>query len=188
MRALGITVASAVLGTGLVAREARLTAVLIHLNEVEGTVDATRQVGDVDREGELFVLELEHLVVVVILQHVEAGADIGRVLTRGDEVEPQAVSIGDDTVRVDHLIRGNAVEGAVLGTSYGVRAEAGIPLGACVAVLVAADTMGPAPVGVESDALLRLLAATRDGAGSETERWVHLCFLVADLLGRYKAE
>ena len=58
-RALSVAVTSTVFGTSLVARELGKTAIQVHGDEVQGTVEATANVGDIDIEGELVAKELE---------------------------------------------------------------------------------------------------------------------------------
>lgn len=60
-RALRVAVASAVLCTSFVVREATDATVSVHLREVDGAVETAREVGDVDIEGELPVQDFEEL-------------------------------------------------------------------------------------------------------------------------------
>ena len=92
MRALGVAVARAELGTSLVAGEAAHPAVSVHLDEVERAVEAAGELGHVDVESELLVLELEHLVLGIGRVHeVHARADVRRVRAVGDELERERV-------------------------------------------------------------------------------------------------
>jgi len=79
LRALSITVAGAVLGACLVVWVLGKSTIGVHGDEVEGTVQATGQVGHIDVKGELLVLELEHLVLGVSRVH---------------EVDPDRISDG----------------------------------------------------------------------------------------------
>ena len=69
LRALAVTVARAVLSTGLVVRVLAQATITVHLGKVEGTVQAAWQVGDVNIESELSVLEVEQLVVLAQYAH-----------------------------------------------------------------------------------------------------------------------
>lgn len=92
MWALGVAVARTVLGTGLVAREAAEPAVGVHFDEVERTVEATREFRHVDVERELLVLQFEHLVFGVGRVHeVHARTDVRRVRAVCDELERKRV-------------------------------------------------------------------------------------------------
>ena len=99
MRALGVAVTSSVLRTSLVGGEARHATVLVHLHEVEGTVQAARKRRHVDVEGELLVLEVEHLVGgVVVGEEVHAGTDIRSGRSLGHKLHRERVPAGGDTV------------------------------------------------------------------------------------------
>merc|ERR1719336_733110 len=65
-RTLSIAVTSAERGSRLVCWELSLATVLVHLNEVQGSVESARQLGDVHVKGELPVLEVEHVIVFLI--------------------------------------------------------------------------------------------------------------------------
>lgn len=84
-RALGVAVSNAVLSTSLVVGVLGDTAVGVHDDEVEGTVQTAREVGDVDGEGELLVQQVEDLVVRVIGHQVSTRSDVGT----GNEVQAQ---------------------------------------------------------------------------------------------------
>lgn len=71
VRALGIAVTSSVFGTGLVGRVLGHTAVLVHLDEIEGTVKTTRKIGRVNIKSEFLVLKVEHLVRTIALHEVD---------------------------------------------------------------------------------------------------------------------
>mmetsp|Transcript_88364 Transcript_88364/g.245277 ORF Transcript_88364/g.245277 Transcript_88364/m.245277 type:complete len:400 (-) Transcript_88364:306-1505(-) len=78
MRALSIAIAGSVLCTGLVVSAIKVSA-LVHLHKVDGTVQATRKVADIHIQCELPVLQLEHLVGIVAVHHIQAGTIVGRV-------------------------------------------------------------------------------------------------------------
>ena len=97
--ALGVAVAGTVPGAGDVAGEAGLATVSVHLDEVEGAVETTGEVRHVDVEGELLVLQVEHLVGGVILrEEVDTRPDVLRVWALGHELEAECVSARGDTV------------------------------------------------------------------------------------------
>ena len=152
VRALGVAVAGTVLGAGDVAGEAGLATVSVHLNEVEGAIETTGQVRHVDVEGELLVLQLEHLVGGLVRHQVDTRADIAA----RDKLERERVTAGCDTVGARVVC---AVEGTVLRTSGGVGADARVPRIAGVAVGVAASGVQPTPVGVENDGSAQGLAS-----------------------------
>ena len=158
MRALRVAVARAQLGARGVAGVLALAAVLVHLHKVEGTVEAAREVGDVDVEGELFVLELEHLVVLVVLHQVRPRAHVLGVGALHDEREINGIAARLDAVGVLVLLV-RAFEDAALGARLRVRAQRRIPLVAMVAVCGLTIFVDPPPVGVDSDLASLLLAA-----------------------------
>ena len=99
VRALGVAVTGTVLGSSLVVREAGDTAVGVHLDEVESTVQTTGELRHVDVEGELLVLEVENLVLLVARVHeVDTGTNVGRVWAVGDELQGELVAAGGDAV------------------------------------------------------------------------------------------
>jgi hypothetical protein len=87
-----------VLGTSLVARVLAHTTILLHLDEVESTVQAARKLGDINIEGELLSDDVEHLVLGVGGHEVGTATNVGRVGTLGDEFEGQSIAAGGDTV------------------------------------------------------------------------------------------
>ena len=97
MGTLRIAVAGTILGPSLVGRVLAHASVLVHLDKVEGTVQATRKFRDVDVEGEFLVLQTEHLVRGFILQKIDARADV-LLLAGRDEFESEGVSAGGDAV------------------------------------------------------------------------------------------
>jgi hypothetical protein len=186
--ALRVAVASTELGTSLVGGVLGLSTILVHLDEVESTIEATRKLGDIDVKGELLVKEVEHLVVVVVLHEVDTGADVG-ALALGDELQGESVAAGGDTI--GRLVV-TAFQGTLRSAGRSVGADSGVPGVATVAVGVAVSDVNPSPVGVEGDrgaALGRAATASallpgklgvdfggnvtgqlRKGSGSERER------------------
>ena len=63
---LCVAVASTILGTSLITRVLGHPTVRIHLYEVESGVETAHDVGQIDVEGELLVLQLEHVVRIVV--------------------------------------------------------------------------------------------------------------------------
>lgn len=176
--ALSVTVSGTVLGTSLVGRVLAHTTVLVHGDEVEGTVKTAVEGRQVNIEGELVVHEGEHLVLVGAVHEVETGADVGAVLVLGQELESQGVTAGGGTV-------GRAVVGtldlAVGRAALGVGAGGGVPLIAVVAVDVVALDVEPTPVGVDGHLGVDVSAA---GGGTllPGELGVSLGLLSADSL------
>ena len=146
--ALRVTVASSILGTSLVRREARHTTVGVHLREVDGTVETTGEVRHVDIEGELHVLHVERRVLRVAVHQVDARPDVGRARGIRDEVELERAAGRCDTVGA-LVVR--TVESAVSSAGRWVGTESSVPGVAGVAVRVPGDIVHPAPVGVEDD-------------------------------------
>ena len=97
MRTLGVAVTSTILSTSLVAGEFGHAAIRVHLDKVDGTVEATGELGHVNVERELLVLQLEELVSAVVLEEVDTRADVG-VRARGDELEREGAATCGDTV------------------------------------------------------------------------------------------
>lgn len=178
MWALSVAVTSTILGTSLVVWETRLSSILVHLDEVESTVETARKLGDIDIEGELLVQELEHVVLVGAGHEVDTGTDVGTILMLGNKLQAQAVSGGGDTVGLRVL---DTLNSTVLGASLTRGADGGIPLVSVVAVLVVSDLVGPSPVGVERDLGLDSGAA-RLCASLDWEGGVGLSIVLTDLL------
>lgn len=110
VRALSVTVTSSVLRTGRVSRVLGLATVSVHLNEVHRSVQSAREIGHIDVEGELLVLEVELQVGVFIVQKVDSGANVG-VRALRNEVETQRVASRSDTVDTAVIC---TVQGAIL--------------------------------------------------------------------------
>ncbi len=99
VRALGVAIASPVLGTSLVRREPAGATVLVHLDEVERTVETAGEARHVDVEGELLVLQVECLVGAVILgEEVDTRTNVRRVRALGHELETEGIAARRDTV------------------------------------------------------------------------------------------
>lgn len=85
---LGVTVARAVLGAGLVVLVLGHATVGVHGDKVESAVQTARQVGNVHIEGELLAQEVEHLVLRVG-GHQEGTATDVLLRRRSDKVQSQ---------------------------------------------------------------------------------------------------
>lgn len=68
-------------------------------NKVEGAIQATADVRDINVKGKLIAEELEHLVLVLALHEIHAGPNVLAVRVLLDVLEAQRVAVGLDTVR-----------------------------------------------------------------------------------------
>lgn len=179
--ALGIAVSGTVLGTSLVVGVFRFTTISSHLDKVHGTIETAGELGDVDVEGELLVIGLEHLVSNIGGVHqIDTGADV-RAGALGDELVGERVTAGGDTVHTGVV---STLDGAVLGTSNGVGTLGVVPFAAGVAVGGSGDGMQPAPVGIKHDRGLLGSTSTGSGALSPCELGMDLGGEGTNLLGR----
>jgi hypothetical protein len=179
MRALSITVASSEFSTSLVARESRFTSVFIHLDEVKSSIDTTIERVNIDCEGEFFVLQFEHFVVLTgLIGHVSSGTNVAA----GDEVESQVSAGGGNAIDTSHVLGIDTLKGAVLGTSCRVGAEVFGPRSAFVTIGISTSVMSPSPVAIHSDGSLLRLATSIIGTSTKVHRRMVLRFLVSRLL------
>lgn len=147
MGALSITISSSVLGSSLVCRVLGHTTISVHSCEVESTVKSTSQVGNIDIEGKLLVLQAEQLVFGIGLHEVDSASDV--LLCSGShKLERKGVTGAVDSVSSGVV---GSLHGAVSRTCRGVRAESGIPCVSGVAVGEARGRVEPAPVRVKND-------------------------------------
>ena len=181
--ALSVTVTSTVLGSGLVARVLGHATISIECSEVEGTVEAARQVAHIHVKGELSVLEFELLVSVLAIHEVSTSSNVGTILRLSDVVKAELVAFGGDTIGVSPGVLVDSVKSASLGARLVIGAVAGVPLGASVAVGVAASDVSPPPVGIQDDLASLRLASTGLGACLIGQRQVVFLGLGSDLLG-----
>merc|ERR1712168_1215431 len=87
MRALCITVASAVGSSGLVSFIFTHTTILFHFNKVEGTIQATWELRYINIEGELPIQEFEHLILLAAGFHqVNSASIVIRILAVCDKL------------------------------------------------------------------------------------------------------
>lgn len=185
MRALGIAISSSVLGTSLVVGVLGLTTVGVHLHKVHGTVKTARQLGNVNVEGELLVLGLEHLVAGVgSIHQVDSGADV-LASALSDELVSERISAGSDTIGSGVV---GTIDGAVLGAGHRIRADGGIPSAAGVAIGVASGGVEPAPVGIKHDRRRLVHTAPGGCALCPGEFGMYFCGVGANLLGRGEGE
>ena len=124
-RALRVAVSSSELGTSLVVGELGHATVSLHLGEVEGTVQATRKLGNIDVKSELLVEELEDLVAGVGIHEINPRAHVGRAISAaGHEFQAQRVArIGN---AVGALIV-CAIKSTVCGTGFAIGTKGSIP-------------------------------------------------------------
>lgn len=178
--ALGIAVAGTVLCTGLVGRVLGHASVLVHSDEVEGSIQTALDGGQVDIEGELVVHQSEHLVLAGTVHQVETGANVGAVLVLREELESERVTARGGAVCLGVL---GSLEGALAG-AIGSRAARGSPLVAIVAVGCSRGGVKPAPVMI--DGHLAVHRGTAAAARTFLPGQLRMSFglLCTDLLGR----
>ena len=126
-------VARSVLGTGLVGGVLGHTTVLVHLDEVEGAIQATGEVGNVNVKGEFLVEKIEHLVVRVVRHEVCTRTNV-LAGALSNKVKLECVAAAGDTVGPCVV---STVEGAVGSAGGVVGAKSRVPGVASVAVGVA---------------------------------------------------
>jgi hypothetical protein len=97
LRALRITVSSSVSSSCLVGRESSHTTICGHLREVEGTIETTWQIGDINIEGELLIQKLKQVIFGAGVQKVDTGTNVG-LGALGDEIDLERVARGGNTV------------------------------------------------------------------------------------------
>ena len=108
VRTLSVTVARAVCRACRVARVVE-TSVLLHLNEVQGTIQTTGELGHVHVECELLVLQSEHVISLArLVQQVCPGADVLAVLPLSHKLERHGAGV----------IRRDAVRVSVVGITH----------------------------------------------------------------------
>ncbi len=145
MRALRVTVARSIACTGLVRRVLRLAAIFVHGDKVDSAVKTTRKLRNVHVEGELLILQAEHLVIVLVLHQVHARTDVF-LLRRGNKFESESVAAGRDTISAGVVC---AVKSAIRSASGVVRAGRRVPRISRVAIGIVVSDVKPAPVGVK---------------------------------------
>lgn len=179
--ALGIAVSGPVLGASLVVGEFGFTTISSHLDKVHGTIETAGELRDIDVEGELLVVGLEHLVSDIGGVHqIDTGANV-RTGALGDKLVGERVTASGDTVHTSIV---STLDSAVLGTGDGVGTEGRIPGAAGVAVGQAGGGMQPAPVGIKHDRGLLGNTSTGSGTLSPCELGMDLGGVGANLLGR----
>lgn len=98
LRALCITVPSPVFRTSLVVWVLGETTIRIHPHEEESCIESAREIRNVHVKSELFVPQIEHLVVGVVSHEVHPRADIGGVMVLGDKLEGDCAPSRCDSV------------------------------------------------------------------------------------------
>lgn len=128
--ALSVAVSGTELGTGSVGRVLRLATIGVHGDEVQGRVETTLNLGEVDVESQLVVVESEGLVLLGGLHEIQTRADVLAVGVLLDELQRQGVPAGSDTV-------GAGVVSTLQGTLGAVSLAGAVacPLVAVIAVL-----------------------------------------------------
>ena len=181
VRTLRVAVTGTVLGTSFVVGELGHTTILVHLDEVDGTVQATTEVGHVNVETELLILQLEELVSAVVLEEVDTRADVAA----SDELEGKSVTGRGDTVGTGVV---GTIKSAVLRAGLRVRTKGSIPLVTGVAVGETAGGVQPTPVGVEHDGGLGCGTPAALCTVLRGEFGMVLGLLCADLLAVHRGE
>jgi hypothetical protein len=115
-RALRVTVTCSILGTSRVTLVLAQTTISVHGGEVQGAVQATWEVGDIDVKGEFVANEIEGLIGLIILHKIDTRANI----CSSNELERKRITSGGDTI--NPLIV-STVNCAVCSARLGVRAE-----------------------------------------------------------------
>lgn len=156
VRALRVAVSSAVLGSSLVCRVFGHTTILVHFDEVKGSVQAAGQLRGVDVKGELLVEELEHLVLGIRGHKIQPRTDAPAERTIGDKLKRKSATGRSHSVRAGVVC---SIEGAITSTCFAVRAEGSVPRVATVAVRGFGRLVQPTPVGIERDLGLERRAA-----------------------------
>lgn len=170
---------------------------MTYSNKVEGAVQATANVRNIDVKSELVAEELKHLVLVLALHEVHAGADVGAVPVLGDVFEAEGVAVGLDAIGALVV---NTVEATRRGAGLAVGADAGVPAVPLVAVGGALDgvpcngksvlwcnwsegDLRPSPVAVEDHGAGDVGAAAAGAAARPVELRLGLLGRGAGLLG-----
>jgi hypothetical protein len=140
--------------------------ILVHGDEVQGTVQTAADAGNIDIEGEFVAEESEHLVGIIVLHEVDTAADVLAILVLLDELEAELVTAGLDAIC--RLILG-AVNAALLSAGGTVGADGGIPFvtGVTVGSLLG---VSPSPVGVDDNRSVDCAAATVCALGPAKSR------------------
>jgi hypothetical protein len=181
MGALSIAIASPVLRASLIAGELGHATISGHLDKVDGTVETTGEVGHVDVECKLLVLELEDVVGRVAGHEIDTRTDVGT----SNELQGECVTAGSDTVGTSVV---STIKCAVLGTCGTVGAQGGVPSVAGIAVGETAGGVEPTPVRIEDDRSLCGRTTTALRAFLRGEFRMGFCHIGADLLSAHGGE
>jgi hypothetical protein len=137
VRALRIAITGAVVGTGLIVSEA-LASVVVHLNEIHGTINAAFKMRDINVHRELPILQIKHLVAVIAIQQVQARANIRTMGVFSDEAQLDTAVYLRDAILTGVTISGHTFDSAPLSASYWVIAQRCIPRIPRVTILISA--------------------------------------------------
>jgi hypothetical protein len=113
---LRVTVTCSILGTSRVTLVLAQATISVHGGEVQGAVQATWEVRDIDVKGEFVANEVESLIGLIILHKVDTRANV----CSSDKLEGKRITSGCDTV--GSLIV-STVDRTVCSARLGVRAE-----------------------------------------------------------------
>ena len=175
MRALCIAVARAILGSCCIGPPTpSLPTICVHLHEAHGTIQVCRA------RRELPFLELEHLVVVLVVQHVDPRAIVGSVLGCGYKAQLDAILNRLDSIGALVLLLRVALHVTVQGACHRVGAQGLAPVTILVAVRVLA-VVEPAPIRIEHYGL-HVLRASSSITGPEGHPGICLMLRSSDLL------
>jgi len=181
--ALRIAVTGTIFGTSLICWVLGHTTVLVHFDEVDGTVQTARQVGNVNVHGELGVLEVDSQVGSVGVHQEDTGTNVGTAAL-GDELEGQGVTAGGDTIGSGIV---GTLKSAVGGAGDIIWAESSIPLVTGVTVGVTTCSVEPSPVGI-NDNLGALSSAARRGTLVRSKGRMDLSSVGTNLLGSCESD
>ena len=132
---MSVAVSCTVPSTSSVGRVRAHATVRLHGHEIQSTVDAALDSGEIDIKRELVPSKGEHLVCVLVLHEVETGTNVGAILVLSHERESQSITAGGSTVGG---IIGCSFDRAVLRAVSVAGANRG-PVVAVVTVLITAD-------------------------------------------------
>mmetsp|Transcript_38036 Transcript_38036/g.93028 ORF Transcript_38036/g.93028 Transcript_38036/m.93028 type:complete len:203 (+) Transcript_38036:1002-1610(+) len=183
MRALGVTISRPVLRPSLVPVILALPAVRIHLHKIQSAIQTTWQLRHVNIECELLVLQLEQLVGLLSIHQIRPAANVARVLTLRHKPQLQLVPVAGDAIWRRPILCRDPVQPAVARASLRIRTIARVPAVPRVAIRAAPHLMQPAPVRVQSHALLLCLASALR-AHVQSHRQMHVLLLTSHLLRR----
>mmetsp|Transcript_5150 Transcript_5150/g.15221 ORF Transcript_5150/g.15221 Transcript_5150/m.15221 type:complete len:257 (+) Transcript_5150:799-1569(+) len=157
MRALCVAIPGAILGAGRVPLPI-VIASSVHLHEVQRAFEATTQIARVYVDGELAILQLEHLVSILAIHDEDAGPGV-RVPVSGFECQLHTVI---RVIRLDAmgLVVVRTLDAARLRTCRGIGASHWIPR-VVIPVAALAILANPPQIGINHHKAHFVLAAAR---------------------------